>query len=57
MSCFLMGKESKAGLVYEQKRTFGGRKGKQLSSAWQWPSIFLSKPCPQHPCTEPHIDL
>lgn len=27
MSCFLMGKESKAGLIYEQKRTFEGKKG------------------------------
>ena len=27
MSCFLTGKESKAGLVYKQKRTFEGKKG------------------------------
>lgn len=57
MSCFLMGKESKAGLVYEQKRTFGEERVSSSPVLGSGPAFFSQKPCPQHPCTEPHIDL
>lgn len=55
MSCFMVGEESEARLVYKQN--FAKEWSTTYTGAWQWPSFFLPKRHYWHPSMEPHTCL